>query len=85
MGKCNRQVARLWANRLPLGVHWLVIMDQTPATHVIKPHHVLSLEIESFLCMTGSSDLVLTSLLDDVDVRRSFLVSLCMSEIRKII
>ena len=73
MGKCNRQVARLWVNRLPLGVYWLVIMDQTPATHVIKPHHVLSLEIESFLCMTGSSDLVLTSLLlDDVDVRRSF-------------
>ena len=78
MGKCNPQIARLWVNRLPLGVHWSVIMDQTPATHVIKPHqgvkieHVLSLEIESFLCMTGSSDLVMTSLLDDVDVRRSF-------------
>ena len=76
--QCNLQDARLRVNRLPLGFHWLVTMDQTPATRVIKPHqgvkpeHVLSLEIKSFLCMTGSSDLVLTSLLDDVDVRRSF-------------
>ena len=71
---CNLQVARLWVN-----------------THVIKPHqgvkpeHVLSLEIKSFLCMTGSSDLVLTSLLNDVHVRRRSSVYLCVGEIRNII
>ena len=62
----------------PLGFHRLVTMNQTSPTRVIKsrqgvrPEHVLSLEIESFLHTTETSDLVLISLLDDFDVRRRF-------------